>query len=46
MGLPEEEQAEAKKTYLGIVRAYETLTQKEKFDNWISFGNPDGSVAQ
>ena len=28
-----------------IVKAYETLTDKSKYDNWIKYGNPDGSLA-
>lgn len=26
-----------------LVKAYETLTKKDKFDNYIKFGDPDGS---
>ena len=26
------------------MRAYETLTKREKFDNWINYGNPEGSM--
>lgn len=26
-----------------LVKAYETLTKQEKFDNWIKYGDPDGS---
>jgi|688.fasta_scaffold302521_2 preprotein translocase subunit Sec63 len=37
--IPEEK---AKKRYLNLVKAYKTLTVKEKFDNWIKFGDPDG----
>lgn len=25
------------------MKAYKTLTVKESFDNWIRFGDPDGS---
>ena len=42
--LSEEEQTEAKAKFLEITRAHETLTNKEKFDNWIQWGNPEGSL--
>ena len=42
--LPEEEQEEAKAKFLEITRAHEALTNKEKFDNWIAWGNPEGSL--
>ena len=41
--LPEEEQEEAKGRWYHIARGYETLTTEEKFDNWMKYGNPDGS---
>ena len=28
-----------------LVKAYETLTKEDKFNNWIRFGDPDGSKA-
>jgi preprotein translocase subunit Sec63 len=28
-----------------IVKAYETLTDQEKYNNYIKYGNPDGSMA-
>lgn len=34
----------AKKKWLDIVRAYETLTDNEKYKNWIEYGNPEGSI--
>lgn len=42
--LPEEEQAGAAKKWQSIVKSYETLTTTEKFNNWIEYGNPDGSM--
>lgn len=42
--LPEEEQAGASKKWQAIVKSYETLTTAEKFNNWIEYGNPDGSM--
>ena len=33
-----------KKKWDKILMSYETLTQKEKFNNWIEFGHPDGSL--
>ena len=38
-----QEADDAKTKWNSIVRAYETLTEREKFDNWIHFGNPEGS---
>lgn len=29
---------------MDIQKAYECLTDKTKFDNWITYGNPDGSI--
>ena len=42
--LSEEEQVEGKAKFLEITRAHEALTNKEKFDNWIQWGNPEGSL--
>ena len=28
-----------------LVKAYETLTKQEKYDNYVKYGDPDGSVA-
>jgi preprotein translocase subunit Sec63 len=42
--LPEEEQEGAKAKFLEITRAHEALTNQEKFDNWIAWGNPEGSL--
>lgn len=28
-----------------LVKAYETLSNQEKFDNWVKYGNPEGSLA-
>ena len=41
--LCQEQQEAAKTRWQSIVRAYETLTDREKFDNWINYGNPEGS---
>jgi preprotein translocase subunit Sec63 len=38
--VPEEK---ARRRYQNLVKAYKTLTVKENFDNWIAFGDPDGS---
>jgi preprotein translocase subunit Sec63 len=38
--VPEEK---ARRRYQNLVKAYKTLTVKESFDNWIKFGDPDGS---
>ena len=35
---------EAKKKWLDIQKAYDCLTDRTKFDNWITYGNPDGSL--
>lgn len=43
---PEVDQPMLKKKWQSIVRSYETLTNKEKFNNWIEYGNPDGSMTQ
>jgi len=40
--VPEEQ---ARRRFKRLVTAYKTLTNKEMYDNWIRFGNPDGSVA-
>ena len=41
---PESEQKALLLKWQNIVKAYETLSKKEKFDNWMNFGNPDGSL--
>lgn len=28
-----------------IVKAYETLTDEKKYNNWQKYGNPDGSLS-
>lgn len=28
-----------------LVKAYDTLSDQEKFDNWVKYGNPEGSLA-
>lgn len=33
----------ARRRYENLVKAYKTLTVRENFDNWIKFGDPDGS---
>lgn len=33
----------ARRRYENLVKAYKTLTVKESFDNWIKYGDPDGS---
>jgi len=42
--LPEDEQADAKKRWLLIIKSYECLTDETKFQNWKEYGNPDGSM--
>ena len=42
--LPDIEQPGAKETFQQIVRAYETLTKEEKFNNWMEYGDPEGSL--
>lgn len=39
-----EDQEKNKEKWSGIIRAYETLTEQEKFDNWVHYGNPEGSL--
>ncbi|CDW85549.1 dnaj-like sec63 [Stylonychia lemnae] len=34
-----------KQKFAELVKAYEILTDKKKYDNWQKYGNPDGSVA-
>ena len=36
---------DARKRYENVVKAYKTLSNKGMFDNWIKYGNPDGSPA-
>ena len=43
--LPEDEQEDGKNKWLGISKAYETLTDAKKFQNWQDFGNPDGPLS-
>lgn len=43
--LPEEEQEGASAKWLGIAKAYETLTDETKFQNWLDYGNPDGPLS-
>lgn len=38
-----EEQEKAAEIFIEIVRAYETLTDEVKYDNYLRYGNPDGS---
>ena len=42
--LTDEERESAKTKWLEIVRAYECLTDNEKYKNWIEYGNPEGSL--
>jgi preprotein translocase subunit Sec63 len=42
--LPLEEQEGAKSTWEGMVKAYETLTNEDKFQNWLDYGDPEGSL--
>ena len=42
--LPENEQPGAKEVFQQIVRAYETLTKDDKFNNWVEYGDPEGSL--
>jgi preprotein translocase subunit Sec63 len=35
---------ETTKKWLDIQKAYGCLTDRTKFDNWITYGNPDGSL--
>jgi len=42
--LEPEEKAIAHDKWLQIVKAYETLTDKTKFHNYVNYGNPDGSL--
>jgi curved DNA-binding protein CbpA len=45
MELPEGEREEAGKKWLKIAKAYETLTDEEKFNNWLSYGRPEGPLS-
>jgi len=38
------ERVKAKKKWLDVVRAYECLTDNEKYKNWVEYGNPEGSL--
>jgi preprotein translocase subunit Sec63 len=29
---------------MDIQKSYECLTDQTKFDNWVTYGNPDGSI--
>lgn len=40
----DQEKEFAKKKWLDIVRAYECLTDNQKYKNWIEYGNPEGSI--
>ena len=40
----QDDSEEAKKKWMDIQKAYECLTDRTKFDNWITYGNPDGSL--
>jgi translocation protein SEC63 len=42
--LPDEEQPGAKLIFADIVKAYETLTKEDKFNNWMQYGDPEGSL--
>lgn len=33
----------ARRRYQNLVKAYKTLTVQENFNNWIKYGDPDGS---
>jgi len=35
----------AQKRWNNLVKAHSTLTNKEKYNNYLTFGNPDGSMA-
>ena len=43
--LPEDEREGAEAKWLGIAKAYETLTNETKFQNWLEFGSPDGPLS-
>jgi len=44
--LSEAEQAAAPKRWLEIQKGYETLTEEDKFNNWVEYGNPEGSLVK
>ena len=46
MRLPEAEQKAGAKTWELISKAYECLTHEGKFNNWVEYGNPDGSLVR
>jgi preprotein translocase subunit Sec63 len=41
--VPDEEREQATLRFQLITRAYETLTDTQKYDNWKYYGDPDGS---
>lgn len=41
---PDLDPEEAKKKWEDIQRANDCLSDKKKFDNWMAYGNPEGSV--
>ena len=43
LDLTDEERAEKDKKWIDIVKGYETLTDKKKFQNWLDYGDPSGS---
>lgn len=43
--LSEIDEKVARRRYEGLVKAYKTLTDNKMYDNWIKYGNPDGSPA-
>jgi len=44
--LEEEEKAGAASKWQMIIKSYETLTDEDKYNNWITHGHPDGSLMQ
>ena len=40
-----EQQEEGRMKWLQIVKGYETLTDEKKFQNWLDFGDPSGSIS-
>ena len=43
--LKETDEKTARRAYEQVVKAYKTLTDPKMYDNWIKYGNPDGSPA-
>ncbi len=39
------DQDKVRERYQLLVKAYETLTDETKYNNWQKYGNPDGSLA-